>query len=363
MSTHDKNNYISIAKAIGITLMVIGHSGCPSTTFGRFIYLFHMPLFFFCSGYFFKEIADILALKSFVIRRFKGIYIPYIKWSILFLLLHNVFCQLNLYNDLCHIYPYNIREFLTQFCKTILMTDYEVMLRPFWFLKVLLYTSILVGAISYLTKRFFQKHLSTSFLLVIMVVLTLFSKLMNVHIPVLGDCSVILLGGVFYYSGLLFRRYEKELINKSSLLVISFLITLTGSFYFQGIVDMRFTTASNLLFYCIFALSGIIFVFSLSKTIENKVNHPTKNVLYYLGSHTMPILALHLLSFRIVSLFKIWIYDLPIEKLSSHTMIPEYNHLFWLLYTVVGLSLPLLLDYLYGWAKVKCGGKDMQKRK
>lgn len=43
---------ISIAKALGIILMVVGHSGCPEIL-ARFIYLFHMPLFFFCSGYFF----------------------------------------------------------------------------------------------------------------------------------------------------------------------------------------------------------------------------------------------------------------------------------------------------------------------
>ena len=48
------NNYITIAKAMGILLMVIGHSGCPQVLF-RIIYLFHMPLFFFLSGIFAKE--------------------------------------------------------------------------------------------------------------------------------------------------------------------------------------------------------------------------------------------------------------------------------------------------------------------
>lgn len=40
-----KNNYIAIAKALGIMLMVVGHSGCPDYLY-RFIYMFHMPLFF-----------------------------------------------------------------------------------------------------------------------------------------------------------------------------------------------------------------------------------------------------------------------------------------------------------------------------
>ena len=41
---------LDLAKAICIILMVIGHSGCPDYLH-RFIYMFHMPCFFFISGY------------------------------------------------------------------------------------------------------------------------------------------------------------------------------------------------------------------------------------------------------------------------------------------------------------------------
>lgn len=47
-----RNDTLSIVKAIGIILMVIGHSGCPKYL-NDYLYMFHMPLFFFCSGYFF----------------------------------------------------------------------------------------------------------------------------------------------------------------------------------------------------------------------------------------------------------------------------------------------------------------------
>lgn len=46
----NRNCALDIAKAICIILMVIGHSGCPDYL-GRFIYMFHMPCFFFISGY------------------------------------------------------------------------------------------------------------------------------------------------------------------------------------------------------------------------------------------------------------------------------------------------------------------------
>ena len=66
MQNQTRNNYISIAKAIGIILMVAGHSGCPALI-NNFLYLFHMPLFFVCSGYFYQDIRDITKLKNYYI--------------------------------------------------------------------------------------------------------------------------------------------------------------------------------------------------------------------------------------------------------------------------------------------------------
>lgn len=45
---------ISIAKALGIITVVVGHSPAL-TNLCIFISAFHMPLFFYLSGYFFKE--------------------------------------------------------------------------------------------------------------------------------------------------------------------------------------------------------------------------------------------------------------------------------------------------------------------
>lgn len=44
-----KDDFITIAKGIGIILMVLGHSGFYD--YGNaVIHMFHMPLFFFVSG-------------------------------------------------------------------------------------------------------------------------------------------------------------------------------------------------------------------------------------------------------------------------------------------------------------------------
>ena len=48
------NPTLSIAKALCIILMVVGHSGCPAYLHD-WIYLFHMPCFFLISGYLLKD--------------------------------------------------------------------------------------------------------------------------------------------------------------------------------------------------------------------------------------------------------------------------------------------------------------------
>ena len=80
------NTTLSICKAIAIILMCAGHAEGP-TLLVTFIYLFHMPVFFIAAGYFFdkKYLSD---PWSFCVKRFKGLYVPFVKWSLFCLLFH-----------------------------------------------------------------------------------------------------------------------------------------------------------------------------------------------------------------------------------------------------------------------------------
>lgn len=54
--------------------MVIGHASSP---FHDFIYLFHMPLFFMISGFFFNP-EKIFKKKAFLIKKLNRLYIPFV---------------------------------------------------------------------------------------------------------------------------------------------------------------------------------------------------------------------------------------------------------------------------------------------
>lgn len=337
MSYSSKNNYISIAKALGIILMVIGHSGCP-TAISKFIYLFHMPLFFVCSGYFFKEISDNKSLLILYKKRMKGLYLPYLKWSLFFLLLHNIFRFFHITESVF----YQKEEYFWQFMKIIAMTDYELLIRPFWFIKELLLASIIVATISFYSSRLSIKDKPELFFLITFIS-TIFSKFVP-PMPLIGDCSVLCLSILYYCTGILLYKYRHLIPQTYTTILLSFIIILIGSVFFIGTIDMRFTNIYNLIPFYFLSITGIIMILCISQKLE-----ATKNVslLYYIGKNTMPILALNLLALKLGSLLKIWIYELPIEQLASFTVIYDYNSWFWLIYTIIGITIPLLIHFIY----------------
>ena len=54
-SMKKRNLVVDIMRAVGIILVVLGHSEISNSFAIRFIYLFHLPLFFVLSGYLYND--------------------------------------------------------------------------------------------------------------------------------------------------------------------------------------------------------------------------------------------------------------------------------------------------------------------
>ena len=80
-------DYLDMAKGVGIFLVVLGHIEYLSESAMRWIYSFHMPLFFVIGGIlaYQKEPESPYMLKAQWRRRAKGILIPYASFSIMML--------------------------------------------------------------------------------------------------------------------------------------------------------------------------------------------------------------------------------------------------------------------------------------
>lgn len=107
--------------------MVVGHSGCP-TYLNDFVYMFHMPCFFFVSGWLLND-KYITDLKTGLIQKAKGSYYPFVKWTLIFLFFHNVFVSMHIYEN-----SYSWQTFIERIVRAFTMTGSESLLGGFWFL-------------------------------------------------------------------------------------------------------------------------------------------------------------------------------------------------------------------------------------
>lgn len=151
-----------MTKAVGIILMVLAHA--RFLEYGNlWINMFHMPLFFFMSGYCFKE-KYFDDFKGYSLKRIKGIYWPYVKWVLLFVLIHNLFYSIGIYTDNRAylgakggaVELYQISQAPMILIDILLMNQCEQLLGGFWFLKSLLYASF----IGYFLIKIFRKSVA-----------------------------------------------------------------------------------------------------------------------------------------------------------------------------------------------------------
>ena len=333
-----RDNYIAIAKALGIILMVMGHSGCPDFLY-RFIYMFHMPLFFFCSGFFMKPAEKVADIRRFVFKRLKGLYWPYVKWSLLFLLFHNFFLSWKLY-DPDYINYYSRSDFIDRFLHIVFtMTGHDQLADPFWFFKQLLLSSILVFVVEY-ALRSFRSKLKYLIVFLVLLSLTIISKFFGWGLPVIWNLSIIFLRDCFFFLGYIYKRFELKSIPPY-LGLLALMILILGVYLYGDYLDMLWYTWKNVTLYIVMALVGVFMALSFSQILERT---PFNQILYYIGNHTLIIFVLHLLVFKFGNYIKIIIYNLPIDHLADYKVITAYNDYFWLIYYVIGCSIPLFIE-------------------
>lgn len=72
-----------------------------------------------------------------------------------------------------------------------------------------------------------------------------------------------------------------------------------------------------------------------------------------LGRYSLQIMCLQFFAFKLVSLLIIIICRLPIERLAEYPVIYDINGLWWVIYTFVGCTLPVLYAKVEEKAKKK----------
>lgn len=353
-----KNPSVSIAKGFAIILMVMAHARC-GLWWQYYINMFHMPLFLFMSGYCFRE-SYLDNAKGYVKKRIKGVWWPFVKWQLLFLLLHNIFFALNIYNR-----EYGFRGVVSQeyglmeslknalFIVTT-MSHGEQLLGGFWFLKSLFVGSMFFfffTKIGLCIERGGKKHNVDYFVGTVLVAATLLFGFVGKSIPFVGIDVKDFMAGFFIWSGYMYCKHVCTFDNRWWFIVAAAFLVAIGVEFWQ--CSMLHLTFVLIIPYMITALIGTLMVLGISRLVAS-CDNLLRRFLVFAGDNTLDILIWHFLSFKMVSLLLILIYGLPITRLAEFPVIEEYAYYgWWILYMVIGVGAALEVSLI----KVKINNK------
>lgn len=335
MSNRDVS--LDFLRGVGMVLVVLGHT---VSVYKDFIYLFHVPLFFIVSGVLFRCTDSV---RMDIYKKWKRLYFPNLKYGLLFLALHNAFVSAGIYDSESY---YGLMDFLKSAVK-VLCWGNEQLGGAMWFLRSLFFAYCLWLAYTF-CKNSLSKVFFVSAILLGGWFMVYDNLLFSIRTFLTIPCIVfpfILIGG-----GKIILHVNKELEKKKCFpvmfLLLSGLTLLVLANYFS--MDLAHLRLPNPLLYYIVAFIGVLFSLSL-----NKVFHGMwlQKMIAYVGKHSIPILALHFLSFKLLTYLlniccaqDLSLSDFPVPPLLDKVFLP-------LLYTLFGVAIPLCLDSFYNYLK------------
>lgn len=291
--------YVDNAKLIGIFLVVLGHLNLYPSFLVKFIYIFHMPLFFFLAGLVQKNDTLIESIKKgarFLLRPYILFYvITYIWWIFAGFLPHP-----ELYN----------RTILDVFVKPILgmvfavgyNTKYSIMINvPLWFLPCLFFCKVFYS----LTVLFnnIQKILINIFCSLIFIFLTFFIAYKKIFIPFSISSAFMsypfFILGVFIFEKLNLYYEQKNKKHLFIIILISIISFLLVCFIASknGRIDVSTVNYGNNIFlFYLGAYCGILFILCIVYLFQ----FPT--IIDVFSKNTIIILAFHTIIIRLLLL-------------------------------------------------------------
>lgn len=312
-------------------MMVIGHSGAPDLIV-RWIYNFHMPLFFFVSGFLFNP-RHIDSKWPYVKKKIKTLWVPYVKWSLLFLVFHNFLASLHIYNTV-----YTGPDIMHKIAGILSMTDSEQLLGGVWFLKQLLYTSIICCFILYGINRSRNPKYWLPVSISIIILLQIFFEAIPFHIPTIS--TITLNGILFFLTGHLISKYGfrfDSLATGVTLLAITIIISI----FYHGNIE---THGLAIIIYFMVALASISGTICLCNSM---LRLKTLSLTFdKLGEMTIYILIFHFPAFKIVSAAIIQLHGMSVARLSEFPVLKGLENGEYILYTLAGILIPVFLYYV-----------------
>lgn len=339
------DRYITLVKALGIFTIVNGHLNAGDL--GHIYYLFHIPLFFFLTGYLYKEKYTENPLQM-LRQRLKTIYAPFVLYGFLFLLLRDFFLKTGLYSidaaakdRIAEIS--NVNQYLETIKYILTFQYYEPLLLTFWFLVVLFEVSIIFALIRLSSEKFFGNNPKEATFFIVTILFLIGFRLFKAGIvlPLQLDKALITL--IFVNLGYIYKCYKEKILLKTSYALLGMLALIV--FVKFGYVNIDLRKYTDPPYFILSALLGIYIVFWLANVLSKYTNSFT-HIIEIIGNNTLSIMTLHIFAFKIVTYIRVKL-QLIDPILLSNTFPPVQGIPIKIIYIIAGIALPVVFGLLF----------------
>ena len=362
-SPSQRYSIIDITKAIGIISIIIGHSvrSLPLTgiRLGVFVYLYHLMVFFFCSGFCFDEKK--YRANGHVILCGKKVITTgwlFFKYNLLFVIFHNILFALHF----IPASPYSIREMMIHAANGLVFQTGESMLGAFWFLFVYLLAIVVFTGVFFVSERTVhnfalgmsgianknETRIKPSFVFNVMMVMimALFALIglyynakeiyLSFHIQ-----TAFLAIPVIYIGWMAQKHFStiERFLGLPSLIISAVLLYCCAENSIQ--IELSVNRLGKWYLFYPISITGIIFCLSLAKIIM-KWRFGSK-VMSFIGKRTFHYMALHFLIFKLTDNIIGRIQNDSFELITKFPT--SYN--IGLAYTVVAVAVISMILLLY----------------
>lgn len=280
--------WIDILKGFAIVLVMFGHAIFPNLLKIE-IYSFHIPLFFFLSGYVFS-IKKYKNFKEFFISKLKSLIIPLGSFSIIIFLFHLIFNYL-IVKDM------ELRNILFEPIGLLLQIRGTFLGGSIWFLTCLFSCEIMFYFILKITKD--NEKTIIIFLLLSSIIGYMYFKYINFLLPWAVDASLTAI--VFLGLGYIAKKNSKfidNLINVKYLilfLIVNIISCYCNYIFFNTSIDLYACKLGNYFLYYITSISGIFMCICTFRLIKGM------NLLKKIGENSLIYYCLHMIIFKIIN--------------------------------------------------------------
>lgn len=337
-----KHTEISYLKGIGIIAVVLGHTNASNIV--PIIYYWHLPLFLFVIGLTYNKEKYANNVSRLIAARLHSFFPMYMVYMVLLGLMRNVFYKMGILQDVYQ--PYDIctgMDALVNYLKL----NAEPFAGALWFMFPFFWATLLYGVI-YLA--IYKLRLSErgecifSFVCCTLCsVVGFFYVGKEFFLSSFFDIALVIMPIV--WAGGMYRKLQTH--SRKFFNIIGFalgiMVLLIAHYRYNLWIILDQRKYVNPLVFYLLAIIGIYCCICVAKLLDKKSNNIVSRCIGEIGNYSMDIMTLHFLFFKLVDFIYFTCFKVEDNFVLSDFPHSLYSKTSCIVYTLVGVSGPILV--------------------